>query len=54
MGIVQVIVLFLFVINLVARTVDRDLDYISNLSLFMHYVITAAMMVGLSYAGFFG
>ena len=54
MGSIQFVVLCLFVINLVGQTIDRDLGYTSNLKLLMHYFITAAMMVALSFIGFFG
>jgi len=53
-GTIQIIVLFLFSINLIGQTMDRDLNNISNLKLLMHYCITAVMMFAISWIGFFG
>lgn len=54
MGSIQIVVLFLFSINLIGQTMDRDLNNISNFKLFMHYCATTLMMFALSWIGFFG
>jgi len=53
MGIPQFIVLFMFIIHLIDRLIHRDLDKITDKSLFYHFCGTVGLCVLLALGGFF-